>query len=144
MHKQKLVVLIISIIGMLCTFMPWVNIPLIGAINGIQGDGWITLTTFAVTAILSLTKDQAAPLKKGQGYLVAGLGGLLFFHALYKIIDFSTGMAQIAQDNPFAEMLDNTVSIGFGLYLLLFAALALPIAVFALFRKKNVHHDLVA
>ncbi|MDX5321543.1 MAG: hypothetical protein LPK45_10480 [Bacteroidota bacterium] len=136
MHKQKLTVLILSIIGMLCTFMPWINIPLVGALNGTQRDGWISLALFCIPVLLCLLWDQSVPLNKLQGFVVASLGALLFFFTLYKIIDFSTGMAQIAQDNPFAEMLEQKVSIGFGLYLLMLTGAALPIAVFTLTNKK--------
>lgn len=136
MHKQKLTVLILSIIGMLCTFMPWVNIPLVGALNGTQRDGWISPVLFSIPVLLCLLRDQSAPFNKLQGYGIASIGALIFFFTLYKIIGFSTGMAQIAQDNPFAEILEQNVSIGFGLYLLLLTGAALPIAVFTLRIKK--------
>lgn len=142
MHKQKLTVLIIAIIGMLCTFMPWINAPIVGAINGTQGDGWITLALFSIPAILCLINDQASPLKRGSIYLVAAIGGLIAIIAIYKMIDFTAGMAEIGKDNPFAEILDNSISIGFGLYILVLAGIALPIAVFSISHTNHVKENI--
>ena len=47
MHRQRLVIAVVAVIGMLATFMPWVSVPIAGTINGTKSDGWITLALFA-------------------------------------------------------------------------------------------------
>jgi hypothetical protein len=137
MNKQRLAILIVAGLGALATFMPWVKAPIVGTINGTKGDGWITLVLFAVPLVISLLNDKTKALKDGQLYgaiipsLVAGAIGI------WKIIDFNSKMSDIG-DNPFAKALGATVSIEFGLYLVVLAGIALPIVAFLIKDKEVV------
>lgn len=137
MNSQKLTVLIIAAIGMLATFMPWVNAPIIGSIDGTKGDGWITMALFAIPAILCLLNDKTEPLIGPKRYLAVIPALIIAVIAIWKIIDFRSGMETLDQNNPFAEMVGASVSIGFGLYLLVLAAIALPIAAFVVKDKRS-------
>jgi hypothetical protein len=137
MNKQKLAILIVAGLGALATFMPWVKVPIVGTINGTKGDGWITLVLFAIPLVISLLNDKTKALKGGLLYgaiissLVAGAIGLI------KIINFNSKMSDIG-DNPFAKALGATVSIEFGLYLVVLAGVALPIVAFLIKDKEVV------
>ena len=137
MNKQRLAILIVAGLGALATFMPWVKVPFLGTINGTKDDGWIILLLFAVPLVISLLNDTTKALKDGLLYgaiipsLVAGAIGI------WKIIDFNSKMSDIG-DNPFAKALRATVSIEFGLYLVVLAGIALPIVAFLIKDKKVV------
>ena len=60
-----------------------------------------------------------------------------FAIGVWKIIDFNSKMSNIG-DNPFAKALGATVSIEFGLYLVVLAGIALPIFAFLIKDKEVV------
>lgn len=137
MHTQRLAVMIIAAIGMLTTFMPWVNAPIIGGIDGTHGDGWITMALFAIPAIICLINDKTKPLAGNMLYAAVVPALIAEAIAIWKIVDFKASMENLGNDNPFGEMLGATVSIGFGLYLLILSAIALPVAAFLMKSGKN-------
>lgn len=119
--------------------MPWVKAPIVGALNGTKGDGWITLGLFAVPLVITLLNDKTKALKGGLLYgaiipsLIAGAIGI------WKIIDFNSTMNSTMSDigdNPFAQVLGAAFSIEFRLYLVVLAGIALPIVAF-LFKDKE-------
>lgn len=119
MHAQRTAVAVAAGVGMLCTFLPWVKGPIVGSVDGTEGDGWITLALCAVALVFVLTGDKRAPLTSGArtGSALFGVaaGGI----ALWKIVDFNSAMA----DNPFGR----AFSVGIGLYLLVAAGAAIAI-----------------
>lgn len=131
MNKQRLAILILAGLGVTATFLPWVKAPILGAINGTEGDGWITLVLFAIPLVISLLNDKATKIEGGPLFgaiipsLVAGVIGI------YKIIDFNSTMSNIG-DNPFAQALGASISIQFGLYLVVLSGILLPICAVAL------------
>ena len=136
MNKQRLAILIAAGLGVLATFLPWVKVPIIGTIDGTKGDGWITLVLFAVPLTISFLNDKTKAIEGGMLYgaiipsLIAGIIGI------WKIIDFNSKMSDIG-DNPFAKALGATVSIEFGLYLLVLVGIGLPIAAFLIKDKES-------
>ncbi len=137
MNKQRLAILICAAVGMLATFMPWFNIPIAGSVNGTQGnnDGWITLAIFAVPLVLSLLGDRTKGLEGAllTIVIVAGLADAGF--ALYRIIDFKNKLSPLS-DNAFGQLLTSTMSVGFGLYLIVIAGIAQGAAAWALKDKQ--------
>lgn len=135
LRTQRLTVAIAAGVGMGATFLPWVRAPIVGTIDGTAGDGWITLALFAVTLALALVGDRGRLLSAGHriGLLVpSSLAGLI---GVWKIADFNSRMAEIQQDpNPFAPLLSASVQIGFGLYLVVIAAIAVLVLAFAVRR----------
>ena len=126
-HKQRIAILITVGCGMLATFLPWVHVPIIGAISGARGDGWITLFLFVPALVLTLIGNRSSPLSGGRrlgSVIPAGLAALI---GVWKIIDLNSIMADLPKDNPFAEALSMSVSIGIGLYLLVAAGIALAV-----------------
>lgn len=124
MNKQRLGMLIAAAVGMLATFLPWINMPLMGSIAGSSGDGWISFGLFAIVLILALTGDKKTRLagKKFIASLVMGvLAGAL---GIWKIVDFKSSMSEAMGGDIFAEAMGASFSIGIGLYLMVLAAIA--------------------
>jgi hypothetical protein len=136
MNKQRKAILIVSIAGALATFMPWVKVPLLGSINGSQGDGWITFALFLVPAVISQFKDKSSRLEGGILYTAILPGLLASFIGIWKISDFKSRISGIG-DNPFAQAMEAAVSIEFGLYLVVIAGFALPIAAYLVKEDKQ-------
>lgn len=133
-NKQRLALIGVSALGMLCTFLPWISVPLVGSINGTKGDGWFTFLFFGVSLALSFLGEKSEEIE-GTKFWASSLFALLSGGlAIYKIIDFNSKMSDLSE-NPFAQALSATVSVEFGLYLLALAGLAYPILGFVLRRK---------
>jgi hypothetical protein len=129
MNKQRLGILIVAVVGMLATFMPWVNVPIIGSVDGTKGDGWITFVLFAIPLIICLLNDKSKSVK-GVLLIAAIIPSLIAaIIGTWKIIDFKSKMGQTG-DNPFAQALSSSISVGFGLYLVVLSGIALPIVSF--------------
>lgn len=129
MNKQRLAILILAGLGGFATFMPWVKAPFIGSINGTKGDGWITLILYIIPVIISLLNDRTKALSGGLLYgaivpaIIAGAIGL------WKIYDFNSKMSGMSS-NPFGQAIEASVSIEFGLYLVVLSGIALPLCAF--------------
>jgi hypothetical protein len=124
MHKQRIAVTLCAGAGALGCFLPWVNLPIIGSVNGMQGsDGVIMLLLFAPAAIFALRPETGRPLRGGRlwaAVVPAAMAGLL---GIWKIVDFHSGTSSLNQGNPFGSALSAPVSIGLGLYLISLAGL---------------------
>jgi hypothetical protein len=128
MHRQRMFMLVAAIVGALACFLPWMNLPIVGAISGTQGpDGWVVLCLFAAAAGLPLLGERAQPLTTGPGLGAGALGAISAGIGLWKIIAFHDNMSDLGADNAFASALTSTVSLGVGLYLVVAAGVAIPI-----------------
>ncbi len=132
LSKQRLAILIVGALGALATFMPWVKLPLVGSINGTHGDGWITFILFTITIVVTLLNDRSKPLAGLQLYGAIVPGIIAGIIGLWKIIDFNNSMSKesLGGDNPFAQALSDSISIGFGLYLIVIVGILLPVVAF--------------
>jgi len=108
MEKKRKFILIIAVVGMIGTFLPWASA--FGfTVSGTQGDGWITLALFAIGgAIAFFNGDKAEALKKKIMTAVWVPAALAAVIALLKI--FKSRPAGL--------------SIGIGLYLIAIAGIA--------------------
>jgi len=128
MHGQRVGIFLAAAAGMLGTFLPWMNIPILGGITGTQGEGWfngwITFALFGFTLLLALVGNKQSVLKGGQFLLTmlfsVGAGGI----GLWKIIDFHRSIGSSASDNALFRAVGSVVSVGVGLYLIVGAGLA--------------------
>ena len=129
MHKQRTAVISLSLIGMLATFLPWVTVPIFGAINGTKGDGWISFAFFAIVLLVALSGERAKQFDVRRiiatslwSLLAAALG-------IWKMMSFNDVIEKASQD---AGPLADSFSIGLGLYLVVGAGVLLPIIVIVL------------
>ncbi len=107
MDKKRRLILIIAVIGMLGTFLPWASA--FGyTVRGTRGDGWITFFLFAIGgAIAYFAGERQEPVDKAKllgVWIPAGLAALI---ALRKVTSKPSG-----------------ISIGIGLWLILLAGIA--------------------
>lgn len=136
MHKQRTFIAIAAGVGMLATFLPWVHAPIIGAVNGTAGDGWITFVLFAVALVIAVAGARQTALSKPLRFAALAPAGLAGVLGLWKIVGFHAQMSSLADDNPFAAAMAKTVDVGIGLYLVVVAGVAVPII--ALLMRTNV------
>ena len=140
MNQQRLAILIAAGLGALATFMPWIRVPFIGTIAGSQGDGWYTLALFSVAIVVSLLSDKTKRIEGGALYAAIIPSIIAALIGIQKISYFSSMMADMKADmgdNPFAMALGATVSIEFGLYLLVLAGLAVPALAYLINDKQK-------
>ena len=88
MHFQRISIIISAAAGMLGTFLPWVNIPILGSYNGTQGDGWITFVLFALTVFLAIVGNKQHVLRGGHFFITMLFSVAAGGFGLWKIIDF--------------------------------------------------------
>jgi hypothetical protein len=145
LHPQRLAVAISAAVGGAATFMPWATLPLVGAIDGTVGDGWITLGLFAgvlVAAFLGRRSQQLGGWAQLAGIVLSttasGIG-------LAKIMHFKQAIASIGDDaaagsleGAMAGLMANATRLGFGLYVLVVAGIAAVVSILALRSKANV------
>jgi hypothetical protein len=119
MHASRIALVVASVVGMICTFLPWVSVPFIGSIYGTRGDGWITFAVCAGASVCMLVEDRRTPLTL-WAILVSALCGITAsVVGVWDIIRVNNTLP----DNP----LGATVSIGPGLYLLVAAGLVMAV-----------------
>jgi hypothetical protein len=125
MNNQRMSILIVSVIGMIATFLPWVNAPFIGSINGTKGDGWFTLCFFLIPACISIFGDSNTPLKGVNLIASQIIGFICATIGIWKIVDFNSIMGNIDTSNRFVQAFSMGTSVGYGLYLLVIAGICL-------------------
>jgi hypothetical protein len=135
MNNQRIALAIAAGLGMLAIFMPWVNIPLLGAINGTQipgGYGWLPFAVFAIPLIIAFLGDRAKPLITNIKYVAAVPGLINAIVAIVEIIKLKQKM-KAPDDDLFGQALSSVVSIGFGVYVIIIAGVS--VCLISLFAK---------
>jgi hypothetical protein len=139
MHKQRSAILLAAAAGVFGTFLPWVNLPIVGAVYGTRGDGWLTMCLYGATILLTVLPDRTAPLLGGRLALAVAPGLISSAIGIIKLAQVSSAtddMAARTSNNPFAAKLATamaaTVSPGIGLVIvaaagIVAAALALAL-----------------
>ena len=133
MHKQRIIIIVIAALGMLATFMPWIKAPIIGSVDGTDGDGWITLALFAVALAISLLGDRTQKIKTKKLY-IASLAGIIA--AGIGILDITNVKSSMDDINSIFSGTLN-ISVGYGLYLIVLAGIAIPVYLFVDRKKKS-------
>lgn len=119
MHKQRLFVMIIAVIGVISVFLPWVTV---GGIfgdslnaNGFKGGGIVVFLALLAVIVLAFMGDQTKAEERAKWMitLLAGTVALLF--AIIKLSQISGSAFGL-------------VSPGYGLWIALAASLAVIIA----------------
>ena len=106
MEKKRKLILIIAVVGMIGTFLPWASA--FGfTVSGTEGDGWITLVLFAIGGAMALfSGDRGQALGSGKLLAVWIPAALAAIIALRKIFTKPAG-----------------ISIGIGLWLIAIAGI---------------------
>ena len=127
MNKQRFAVIIVALIGLIATFLPWYKIVQLGTISGMSSSGWFTFIMFIIVIILALRKDLHEDLSMGISWSITICSLLASFVVLWKIID-----VWFAQEG----MLGSQVSIAYGAWIVTIAGICVPFAGY-LFRNKS-------
>lgn len=127
MHKQRVAIIITSVIGMLATFLPWVkamndmgNIAVNGTHEVVGRVGWFTLLLFGITLIMVLIGDKRKAISRGN--------------AFYGVIVPST-IAALVGGVHIMQMLDDLAigeHLGTGMYLVVLAGIAVLVVAITL------------
>lgn len=90
-EKNKLYVLIGSVVGIIATFIPWIVADFFGqtmARSGFEGDGKIVAVLFAIIVTLTLLGDRGTELSKERrliSFILAAINLLIVFVTLINI-----------------------------------------------------------
>lgn len=137
MHQQRTAILVAAAVGMVGTFLPWYNafIISISGTNDPDGIGWITLLLFGGILLSTFAGDRESVLRGGSlviAFLLALGAGCL---ALWRISGFRSAIGKSSAEEPFAQSLRSMISVGFGLYIVLLAAVG--VILLGLFLQKK-------
>lgn len=125
MNTQRLAIVIAASVGIFGTLLPWFNVPILGTINGTKFDCFkYIICLFSVPLILGLVSDRSEPVK----------GIILKLAAIHSIVAGLIGIGTIIyinsnmdNDSELSNVINATVSIGIGLYLVILAGFLIPI-----------------
>ena len=135
MSKQKFIVFLIAIIGMIATFLPWYEIGDYGMIIGYQSAGWFTFVMFALVFLFALRKEAKRDMSMGLLYLGSFFSLLAAFVVLWQIItlglDKEGGTMSVV-----GNALANDTRVLYGAYQVVIAGICLPFGAF-LFRNRK-------
>lgn len=137
MNKQRFAVMIVAIIGIIATFLPWYRITDIGTISGLSTSGWFTCLMFIVTIILALRKNLQEDMSMGVSWCITICSLLASFVVLWKMIDIyfaKEGMFSLG-GNMYGIM-GSQVTIEYGAWILVIAGICVPLAAF-IFRDRT-------
>lgn len=138
MHKQRVILLILAVIGMSTIFMPWVVYPRIDVfLTGSMGDGWISFALFLIILIIILIKGISKPLSAFQKYTVFGCALLNLVMVVFKIYNFSIDKANFNPEDPYLITATAGSHLGYGLYMLAVISALTLIIVFLFNTRKR-------
>lgn len=136
-HKQRRGIMIAASLGIIATFLPWVHAPLIGSVAGTAGDGWITLVLFLPSLIIALCGDSQAAIRGGKRIGLAIPAALAAMLGIWTIVRIQQRKLSISDGNPLANAMSASVQIGFGLYLLVAAGVAVATVAWLLAKDSD-------
>ncbi len=135
MNKQRIAILIVSLIGALATFMPWASIPVFGSINGTHSPiGKVSLVLFIIPMIMCFLGNLTNEFKKTSIYIILTTSIFVFLLDLIQLVSHNL---KNQNNTPLDQLLAEVVSIGFGLYIAIIAGAMLPIFLFLLKSKQQ-------
>ncbi len=111
MHLQKILLVPLSILGMLATFLPWFVSPGVPATDGTVGAGWITFGIYFLVLLVLLIGNIKSRL---SGFSFVCICILSILCSVYGLI--LTDQQTFGDINTLTQ---TSTSIGIGLYLLI-------------------------
>ena len=135
MNKQRFAVIIVALIGLIATFLPWYEVNLYGSIMGYQSAGWFTFIMFAVAFLLGLRGKLREDMGVGWVYIGSGFSLAAAFVVLWRIIVIYLDKEGAATTLT-GEMMAEEVRVLYGAYQVVIAGICLPFGAFLFQRKK--------
>lgn len=137
MNRQRFAVIIVAIIGMIATFLPWYKIMEVGTISGISSSGWFTFIMFIIVIILALRKNMQEDMSMGISWSVTIFSLLASFVVLWRMIDVwfaKEGMFSLGGNMD--NIMGSQVTVGYGAWIVVIAGVCIPFAAY-LFRNRT-------
>lgn len=127
MNKQRVAILLLAILGVSATFMPWTTVPILGSMPGTETKiAWFCLAFFMVPVICALIGDKSTSIRRFllvvtiiTSIIASGLGGIQYY-ALKNPPEPEEG-------DIFAGIFNETFTIGYGVYVVILTGIAIPI-----------------
>lgn len=137
MNRQRFAVIIVAIIGMIATFLPWYKIEQVGTLSGISASGWFTFIMFIIVIILTLRKNLQEDISMGVSWSITICSLLASFVVLWRMIDVwfaKEGMFSLGGNMD--NLMGSQVAVGYGAWIVVIAGICVPFAAY-LFRNRT-------
>lgn len=121
MSDNRIAIAILAGLGISSTFMPWVELPVLGYIVGTEYSGWITFVLFSIVFVLSFIGNRLKPLKGGKLYAALIAGVLAAGIGIWEIIDLDSNFL---------------ASVAYGLYLMVICGTVIPLAAYIFMNNR--------
>jgi len=127
LQRQELYLIIASGVAILSVFLPWVKLAVFDISQRLFGintlGGWLVILTNAAVIAFLLFPEAFKAAEPHRKLIIAAVGGFTcFIGIIYRFVRLGA----------VASMVDDLVSFGFGLYLMMFAGLATLLLLFVL------------
>ena len=137
MNKQRFAVVIVAVIGLIATFLPWYRIALVGTVSGMSSSGWFTFIMFIIVIILALRKNMREDLTMGVSWSISICSLLASFVVLWRMIDVwfaKEGMFSLG--GGMTGISGSQVAVGYGAWIVVIAGICVPLVAY-LFRDTH-------
>lgn len=140
MNRQRFAVVILAIIGMISTFLPWYRIHTVGTLSGVSYFvGWFTFVMFIIAIILALRKNLKEDMSMGVSWSVTIFSLLGSFAGLWKMIDIWFAKEEmVSLGGNMKGIMAGQVTVGYGAWIVVIAGICIPFAAY-LFRDRSFH-----
>lgn len=114
----RVIMLFFSTLGIIAVFLPWLFLPKTGdAILGYRADGIVTGLLFLIILLYTATAFRRPKLSYYTIGGLAGLGLLLFYITLDKILSMEATISNYHEENPLLATSLAGIELGLGVYL---------------------------
>lgn len=138
MSRQRFVVFIIAIIGLIATFLPWYQIGNWGSVSGLSSSGWFTFIMFIIVLFLGLRGDQRANMSNRNVWLLSIFSIVASIVVIWRMFDiYFSRDTTITLGGNMGNLTGNEVFIRYGAWLVVIAGICIPFAAF-LFKGRKM------
>jgi len=123
MSRQRIIILTMALLGLISVFLPWNESSRAVIVERSSGEGWIAAVLFIVCFILSAAGNRNSNIRGGQYAFLLVVSLLILLFSAYKVYEIT---AYSRTGSSFINLFGIT-SVGFGLYLIIFIGIAIPI-----------------
>ena len=127
MHKQRIVILVLSVLGGIGSMGPWLTF-LNTTISGTKGDGWFAVALLGIVLITVLFGGLKTSFGIAKVITHAVLSGLAAAVGIYTIYNVISRLDEVSSD---------VWSIEWGLPVLVVSAVAIPVAGYLMMDKTS-------
>lgn len=136
MSTQRFVLLLLAIIGIAATFMPWYTVENIGNLTGVSTSGWFTFIMFILIFFVTMRRNTRGDMSYGQTWLVAVLGIAAGTVVMWRIFDIYFAQdTLLGLSGNLRGITGNQIALQYGIWLVIAAGFGMPVCGF-LFRRR--------